>query len=77
MTAALRASASASVQRALAPASVLRALTPASVLALQARVLAALSKEGQTAEQIAGAMGAADAAETVYLLLEHLASNPL
>jgi glucose-6-phosphate isomerase len=45
----------------------------ASVLALQAKVLAALSATPQTAEQIAG--GAGDAAETVYFLLEHLAAN--
>ena len=43
----------------------------ASVLALQAKVLAALSATPQTAEQIAGG----DAAETVYFLLEHLAAN--
>ena len=46
-----------------------------SVLALQGRVLAALSSEGQTAEQLAAAAGAPDQAETVYLLLEHLAAN--
>jgi glucose-6-phosphate isomerase len=43
----------------------------ASVLALQAKVLAALSATPQTAEQIAGG----DAAETVYFLLEHLVAN--
>jgi glucose-6-phosphate isomerase len=47
----------------------------ASVLALQAKVLAALSTKPQTAEQIAGGIGATDAAETIYLLLEHLAAN--
>ena len=46
-----------------------------SVLALQGRVLAALSNEGQTVEQIAAAAGAPDQTETVYLLLEHLAAN--
>jgi glucose-6-phosphate isomerase len=34
-----------------------------------------LSATPQTAEQIAQAIGAADAAETVYLVLEHLAAN--
>ena len=47
----------------------------ASILALQARVLAALSSTAQTAGQIAGVVGAPDAAESVYLLLEHLAAN--
>lgn len=47
----------------------------ASVLALQAKVLAALSATPQTADQIATGVGAADAAETVFLLLEHLAAN--
>src|SRR5262249_56809239 len=47
----------------------------ASVLALQAKVLTTLSKMPQTADQIAAAAGAADAAETVYLLLEHLSAN--
>jgi glucose-6-phosphate isomerase len=47
----------------------------ASVLALQGKVLAALSATPQTADQIAAAAGAQDQAETVYLLLEHLAAN--
>jgi glucose-6-phosphate isomerase len=47
----------------------------ASVLALQGKVLAALSAAPQTAEQLAAAAGAPDAAETVYFLLEHLAAN--
>src|SRR5581483_7758870 len=47
----------------------------ASVLALQGKVLAALSAAPQTAEQIAAAAGAPDAAETGYMLLEHLAAN--
>jgi glucose-6-phosphate isomerase len=47
----------------------------ASVLALQGKVLAALSPGPQTAEQLAAAAGAPDAVETVYLLLEHLAAN--
>jgi len=47
----------------------------ASILALQGKVLAALSKAPQTAEQIATAAGVADAAETVYFLLQHLAAN--
>src|SRR5947209_15535262 len=47
----------------------------ASVLALQAKALAAVSSTPQTAEQVAAAIGSADAAETVFLLLEHLAAN--
>jgi len=47
----------------------------ASVLALQAKVLASLSTAPQSAEQIATEMGAADAVETIHLLLEHLAAN--
>jgi glucose-6-phosphate isomerase len=47
----------------------------ASVIALQNRVLSALSAAPQTAEQIAAAVKAADQAEAVYLLLEHLAAN--
>jgi glucose-6-phosphate isomerase len=46
-----------------------------SVLALQARVVAALSGVARTADQIAAAIGAPESAETVYLLLEHLAAN--
>jgi len=47
----------------------------ASVLALQGKVLAALSSGPQTAEQIAKAIGALESSETIYLLLEHLAAN--
>jgi glucose-6-phosphate isomerase len=47
----------------------------ASVLALQAKVLAALTDDPLTPDQIAAAAGAPDDAETVYLLLEHLAAN--
>jgi glucose-6-phosphate isomerase len=47
----------------------------ASVLALQSKALAALGSKPQTAEQVAATMGAAEAAETVFLLLEHLAAN--
>jgi glucose-6-phosphate isomerase len=47
----------------------------ASILALQEKVLAALAKAPQTAEQIATAAGDPDAAETVYFLLQHLAAN--
>ncbi len=47
----------------------------ASVLALQGQVAAALSSTPQTADQIAAGAGAPDQAETVYLLLEHLAAN--
>jgi glucose-6-phosphate isomerase len=47
----------------------------ASVLALQGKVLAALSENPQSAAQIAAAAGAADAVESVHLILEHLAAN--
>jgi glucose-6-phosphate isomerase len=47
----------------------------ASVLALQGKVLAALSDAPQTAEQVAVAAGAPEAAESVFLILEHLAAN--
>ena len=47
----------------------------ASVLALQGKVLSALSETPQTAEEIASAIGVPDSAETVCLLLEHLAAN--
>ncbi|MBX3413325.1 MAG: glucose-6-phosphate isomerase [Pirellulales bacterium] len=47
----------------------------ASVLALQNKVVAALGSEAQTAEQVAAAIGAADAVETVHALLEHLAAD--
>jgi glucose-6-phosphate isomerase len=47
----------------------------AAVLELQAGIVKALSSTLRTAEQIARDIGAADAAETVYLLLEHLAAN--
>jgi glucose-6-phosphate isomerase len=44
----------------------------AAVLAMQAKVVAALSAEPKTAEQIAGS---ADDAEAVYAILTHLAAN--
>jgi glucose-6-phosphate isomerase len=47
----------------------------ASILALQGKVLAALSAAPQTAEEVAAAAGVTDSAETVCLLLEHLAAN--
>lgn len=47
----------------------------ASVLALQNRVLEALSADPQTAEQVAASGDAKDHTDTVYLLLEHLAAN--
>jgi glucose-6-phosphate isomerase len=47
----------------------------ASVLALQTKIAAALSSNKLSAEQIAATVGAEDQAETVYLLLEHLAAN--
>ena len=47
----------------------------ASILALQKRAMAALSTNPQSAEQVAAAIGSSESAETVYLLLEHLAAN--
>jgi glucose-6-phosphate isomerase len=42
---------------------------------LQGKLLAALSTTPQTPEQLAAKAGASESAETVYLLLEHLAAN--
>jgi glucose-6-phosphate isomerase len=47
----------------------------ASVLALQGKILAALSDAPRTPEQIAAAIGDAESVETVSLILEHLAAN--
>ena len=47
----------------------------ASVLTLQQKVLATLTDAAKTVDQMAADAGASDAAETVYLLLEHLAAN--
>ena len=47
----------------------------AAVLTLQAKARTALSSTPQTAEQIAAAIDAAESAESIYLILEHLASN--
>jgi glucose-6-phosphate isomerase len=47
----------------------------AGVLSLQAKAHAALSNTPQTADRIASAIGAGESAESVYLILEHLASN--
>jgi glucose-6-phosphate isomerase len=47
----------------------------AAVLQLQKKVVAALTATPQTAEQLAARIGASDATETVYSLLEHLAAN--
>jgi glucose-6-phosphate isomerase len=47
----------------------------AAILELQAKVIAGLTDQPQTAEQLAAKIGATDAAETAYLLLEHLAAN--
>jgi glucose-6-phosphate isomerase len=47
----------------------------AAVLGLQAKALAALSGSPQTADQVAAAIGAAQSAEAIHLILEHLASN--
>jgi glucose-6-phosphate isomerase len=47
----------------------------ADVLALQAKVLAALTDAAQSADQIATKINEPDSAETAQLLLEHLAAN--
>lgn len=47
----------------------------AGVLALQAKVLAALSDVPRTAGDVAVAAGSPDAVESVFLILEHLAAN--
>jgi glucose-6-phosphate isomerase len=47
----------------------------ASILMLQGKVLSALSRSPQTADEIATAIGHSDACEAVFLLLEHLAAN--
>lgn len=47
----------------------------ASILELQDKVVKALSATPQTVEKIASALGVSDSAETVCLLLEHLAAN--
>ncbi len=46
-----------------------------AVLELQARVLGSLGAAPRTAVEIAAAAGEPEAAETVYLILEHLAAN--
>ncbi|HEY1378649.1 MAG TPA: glucose-6-phosphate isomerase [Gemmataceae bacterium] len=47
----------------------------AAVLALQAKVVAALSADPRTAEQVAAVAGTPDEAEAVYDILTHLAAN--
>jgi glucose-6-phosphate isomerase len=47
----------------------------AAVLALQRKVVGALSSTPQTASQLAAAAGASEGTEAVYLVLEHLAAN--
>lgn len=47
----------------------------AAVLALQGKVLASLSATPQTTDQLAATIGRAEDAETIYLMLEHLAAN--
>ncbi len=47
----------------------------AVVLGVQAKVLTALSAAPKTADQLAEATGASESAETIYLVLEHLAAN--
>jgi glucose-6-phosphate isomerase len=49
----------------------------AAVLDLQAAILAALGKGGEkTADELAKELGAADEAETIFKVCEHLAANP-
>jgi glucose-6-phosphate isomerase len=47
----------------------------AAVLSLQAKALATLSGTPQTADQVAAAIGSPQSAESICLILEHLASN--
>ena len=47
----------------------------AAILALQSRILESLTKTAQTAGQIAASIKAPEQAETVFLILEHLAAN--
>jgi glucose-6-phosphate isomerase len=47
----------------------------AVLLDFQARALAALTSTPQTADQVASTIGSTDSAESVYLILEHLAAN--
>lgn len=47
----------------------------AGVLALQGKILAALSDVPQSAERLAAAIGTPEATESVFLILEHLAAN--
>lgn len=47
----------------------------AAVLALQGKIVGALSGTAQTADQVAQKIGAVDSAENVYLLLQHLSAN--
>jgi glucose-6-phosphate isomerase len=47
----------------------------ASVIALQAKVIDALSDKPLTPDQLAADVGAPDTAETIFLLLEHLVAK--
>ncbi len=47
----------------------------AAILEIQKRAVAAITTKPQTADQIAAAAGAADQAEIVYHVLEHMAAN--
>jgi glucose-6-phosphate isomerase len=47
----------------------------ASVLALQSKVFGVIEGTNRTADQIAELIGAPEAVETVYFILEHLAAN--
>jgi glucose-6-phosphate isomerase len=47
----------------------------AGVLDVQRKVVAALSDQPRTAEQLAGTIHEADATEMIFLILEHLAAN--
>jgi glucose-6-phosphate isomerase len=48
----------------------------ADVLEIQHKAVAALDDTARTADELAAKMGHADAAETVFKVLEHLAANP-
>jgi glucose-6-phosphate isomerase len=47
----------------------------AGVLAIQKQVVAALSEEPRTAEQLAQALGQTEHTEMIFMILEHLAAN--
>jgi glucose-6-phosphate isomerase len=47
-----------------------------AVIALQKKIVAALSGKGLTADEVAAAIGAPEEVETVWKVLEHLGANP-